>query len=239
MALQDLICLPFAGGGTAFYYPWTVHPDPCFRVHPVCLPGREGKIRETPFTRMNPLLDWLDAQLSHTMQQPHILFGHSMGGVVSYALCLRRMKCNLPLPKALVVSACMPPPMQRQIKMHSLEKTALLEQLRGYDPVNMAFDAYPELWDLMEPVLRADFSVIETYEPEQIEPLPIPIIALSGRDDPLISPASMGKWANCGSAFQHHQFAGGHFFLRQAPREILDCVKRSVQEMTDLLPLQQ
>lgn len=234
-----MICLPFAGGGTAFYHPWTVHHNPYFRIHPVCLPGRESRIKETPFTRMNPLLDWLDAQLSDTMQRPHILFGHSMGGVVSYALCLRRRQRNLPLPKALVVSACMPPPMQRQIQMHSLDKPALLEQLRGYDPVNMAFDTYPELWELMEPVLRADFAVIETYHPGQAEALPIPIIALSGRDDPLIPPVSMRQWANYGSGFQHHQFAGGHFFLRHAPNETLNCVKRSVQEMTGMLPSQQ
>ncbi|SNR80232.1 thioesterase II family protein [Puniceibacterium sediminis] len=230
--MRDLICLPFAGGGTAFFHPWTVQPPRGIKIHPICLPGREARIREVPFTRMAPLLDWLDAQLAPTLHRPHILFGHSMGGAICYALCLRRMERDLPLPQALVVSACLPPPIQRPVMMHKLDKPALLDRLRSYDPANLAFDTYPELWDLMEPVLRADFSVVETFDPSETPPLPIPVISLSGRDDPLVPATEMARWSDRGRGFQHHFFDGGHFFLRDAPAEVLHSVARSVLELT-------
>lgn len=230
--MRHLICLPHAGGGTAMFHPWKAKPLRGLGVHPVCLPGREARIREKPFTRMAPLLDWLEAQLGSVLQEPHILLGHSMGGVVGYALCLRRMRRNLPLPQALVVSACLPPPVQRPVLMHRLEKSALLDRLRGYDPANLAFDTYPELWDLMEPALRADFSVVETFDPPPSPPLPIPVIALSGRDDPLIRASDMNRWSDRAESFEHHSFDGGHFYLRNAPDQVLEQVIGSLSDRT-------
>ncbi|KMK66292.1 thioesterase II family protein [Puniceibacterium sp. IMCC21224] len=230
--MRDLICLPFAGGGTAFFHPWTNLPSPGLRIRPVCPPGREGRIKEAPFTRMGPLLDWLDEQLVPVLLRPHVLFGHSMGGMISYAWCLRRLQQNLPLPHVLVVSACIPPPVQRSVLMHTLDKPTLLARLRGYDPANLAFDIYPELWDLMEPVLRADFAVVETFEPAETPRLPIPVIALSGRDDPLIPAAAMAQWASRGSGFRHHFFDGGHFFPRNAPAKVLNTIASSILDLT-------
>ncbi|WP_372833604.1 thioesterase II family protein [Puniceibacterium confluentis] len=230
--MRDLICLPYAGGGTSIFHPWTQQAGPGLRVCPVCLPGREGRIGETPFARMSPLLDWLETHLEASWQRPHILFGHSMGGIVAYALCLRRMRFGRTLPQALVVSACRPPPVRRDVQMHRLGGTELRARLRAYDPANLAYDTYPELWDLMEPVLRADLAVIETFDPGQVARLPIPVIALSGLQDPLVASDDMAGWSDAGCAFDHHRFDGGHFFLRDAPAAVLHRMTQSLCELT-------
>lgn len=236
--MRDLICLPHAGGGSAAFHPWTVRPPQELRIRPVCLPGREARILEAPFTRMESVLDWLEMQLGPVLQNPHILLGHSMGGVIGYALCLRRMQRNQPLPQALVVSACLPPPVQRPVLMHRLEKSDLLNRLRGYDPANLAFDTYPELWDLMEPVLRADFAVVETFDPPPQPPLSIPVIALSGRGDPLIRASDMERWSDRTRNFEHHSFDGGHFFLRNAADDVLAQLIRCISDLKGTTPSQ-
>jgi medium-chain acyl-[acyl-carrier-protein] hydrolase len=226
-----MICLPFAGGGTAFFQPWTKHANPSLRLRPICLPGREERIMEPAFTQMAPLLDWLDVVLEPFLDRPHVLFGHSMGGIVGYALCQRRMQRGQPLPQALIASACLPPPLRRRVMMHQLDKPALLDHLLRYDPANQALGLYPELWDMAEPVLRADFTVVETYDPGALPALPIPVIALSGRTDPLIAADDMTRWSAQAAGFRHHILDGGHFFPRDAPVQVLECINSSLRDL--------
>lgn len=231
LTAQDMICLPFAGGGSAFFQPWKNADCESFRIRSVCLPGREGRIRDPLLTNMSAVLDWLERHLGASLDRPYVLFGHSMGGSVAYALCHRRMQRGQSLPQALVVSACLPPPIRRPVIMHQLSKADLLEALLAYDKTNASLRKYPELWDLFEPVLRADFAVIETYVPDDPLSLPIPVIALSGSDDPLIHAPDMTHWSTRGSAFAHHTFAGGHFFPRERPTEVLETIARTLPEL--------
>ncbi|MEP5728226.1 MAG: alpha/beta fold hydrolase [Sulfitobacter sp.] len=229
----QMICLPHAGGGSALYQSAVQRGIPGLQIKPICLPGREARIREKPLTSMTSVLDWLDAQLEQTVHQPHILFGHSMGGIVGHALCLRRLERGLPLPQALIVSACLPPPVTRRKVLHKLDKASLLRALMSYDAANGALGKYPELWDLLEPPLRADFTVIETYHPTDLPRLPIPVIALSGRSDPMVAPEDMKNWAKRGSNFKHHVFDGGHFYLRDAVMDVMSTAAKSVVDLVD------
>lgn len=228
LATQDMICLPFAGGGSTFFQPWKNADCDSFRIRPVCLPGREGRIRDPLLTSMAAVLDWLEQHLGASLDRPHVLCGHSMGGSVAYALCHRRMQRGLSLPQALVVSACLPPPIRRPVLMHQLNKADLLRALLEYDQTNASLQKYPELWDLLEPVLRADFTVVETYLPAEPLRLPIPVIALSGYDDPLIHAPDMAHWSTRGHSFSHHKFAGGHFFPRDHPAEVLETIAQAL-----------
>ena len=219
---MDVICLAHAGGGAGLFQGW--QPPAGMRLHPVCLPGREVRIREPLFQKLEPLLDWLEAEVADVLGRPHIIFGHSMGAAVAHAFCQRRLSVGKRLPSALVVSACLPPALRIRRHLHLLDDAALLTKLIGFDLENMALSENPELWEMMAPIIRADFAVIDDAGIGPHQRLPIPIVALCGRSDPMVTPTQMAQWAAICKDFTQHSFDGGHFYLRNASAAILQSI---------------
>src|SRR5437870_3798527 len=83
-ARMRLFCFPYAGGGAPVYRAWPNDLPHEVEVCPLQLPGRENRLGETPFTRMEPLIDALTQALTPYLDMPFALFGHSMGAAVAY-----------------------------------------------------------------------------------------------------------------------------------------------------------
>ncbi|MFI6281733.1 thioesterase II family protein [Streptomyces sp. NPDC050988] len=112
-----LLCFPFAGGGASAYARWQRELDArgaSVDVLPVRLPGREGRPGEPRFTELAALVEELDAELDEVLASPHLLYGHSMGALIAYALIRRRQQRGAPLPRAALLAAYraphLPPP---------------------------------------------------------------------------------------------------------------------------------
>lgn len=228
-APTDLICLPYAGAGANAFRAWTA-AEVGLRIHAVCPPGRETRFGEPLVAAMDPMLDWLEAEYAHILQGTYALFGHSMGGGIAYALARRRFLTARPLPISLVISATLPSWLPPTDPLHRMEESRLRERLRVYDPAHFPFDQHPELWDTFLPVLRADFRVLETDTPAQATRLPVPLIALSGRDDPIATPAAMRDWEQATeSVFEQIIIPGGHFFVRDQPLAALSVISQRLR----------
>lgn len=81
-----LFCLPFAGGGASAYNQWAKKMQGKVTVCPVQLPGREEQIMEKPYIDMSVMLDDLEEAVRKVVYGPYALWGHSMGGKISYEL---------------------------------------------------------------------------------------------------------------------------------------------------------
>jgi hypothetical protein len=89
---------------------------------------------------------------------------------------------------------------------------AELRRLGGTPPEVLA---HPELMQLVLPLLRADFAVVETYAHREAPPLDCPVTAFGGVDDEDASEAPMDAWrAQTRGAFALHMLPGGHFYLK-------------------------
>ncbi|WP_043750499.1 thioesterase II family protein [Imhoffiella purpurea] len=232
----DLICLPYAGGGANVFRPWEKEASRMgVRMHAVCPPGRETRFNETPFREMDPMLDWLEATLPDALRRPYALFGHSLGGCVAYALARRRFLEGRSLPVCLFVSATLPAWRERPHPLHRLDEAGMREQLRTYDPHRFPFDQHPELWETFLPVLRADFRLVETYSPpEEGRTLPVPLVVLSGCQDPIASPSAMSEWRQATDAsFDQILIDDGHFFIRDKPLAVLNAVEKGMRKVLD------
>lgn len=223
-----LICLPFAGGGPALYRPWRPLAPDWLHIENICLPGREHLFGQQPFRRIDDMVAWLRNELAETLRSPYALFGHSMGGAVAYALTLRQQALGLPLPEHLFVSACAPPPLSKPEPFYAMSETQLFEALRRYDPEKFVFDTHPELWDLFQPLLRADFEVIEAYTPAIADRVVhVPLTAFSASEDRISPSEEIAKWdVRTSKQFSHDILDGGHFFLREAPLPLFEKVIR-------------
>jgi surfactin synthase thioesterase subunit len=83
----------------------------------------------------------------------------------------------------------------------------------------------PEVLRMFLPTLRADFTLLDRYRYRDGQPLPVPLTAIAGSDDPVEDPADVRAWADhTSAAFRLVNVTGGHFFHREAREEVAECV---------------
>jgi medium-chain acyl-[acyl-carrier-protein] hydrolase len=210
-----LLCLPYAGGAAVFFESWAAHVPPDIELTAVELPGRGRRFSEPPYREFAPLLDALRAEVA--VGSGTILFGHSLGALLAFELARR---CE---PRALVVSGCGAPHRPREQRSRSgLADAPLVEEIAslGGTPRELLDNA--ELMELLLPVLRADFSVSESYRYRPGPPLGCRIVALGGDADDDVSEQDIAAWSELTTdRFRMRVFAGDHFFIRQHEREVV------------------
>jgi medium-chain acyl-[acyl-carrier-protein] hydrolase len=84
------------------------------------------------------------------------------------------------------------------------------------------------------PILRADFTLCETYRYTPEPPLDCPISAFGGLQDKEVPLASLEAWKEqTRGPFKKRLFAGNHFFLLKHERLLLTVLR---QELLNALP---
>jgi surfactin synthase thioesterase subunit len=224
---RRLFCFPHVGSGAAQFYAWA-DLLPTVEVCPVRLPGRETRMGEAALTRLSDLVDAIREAILPWLDRPFALFGHSMGALLSFELTRALAAAGDPLPDQLIVSARRAPHLpERETDMHSLEEPRFIAELgRRYGPRATLLLDDPELRAVFLPVLRADFQAVETYTYVAGEPLPVPITALGGLDDPRATEDELRGWRTLTqSTFALHRFAGDHFYHQAARRDVVATIK--------------
>ena len=229
-ASMRLFCFPFAGGNGSIFMPWANRLPIDVELNAVQLPGRGARIGEIPLDNIPQMARACADALAPCLDRPFVFFGHSMGAMLAYELTRELRRRNLPLPQQLMVSACRAPhcaPGREAI--HHLPKAQFLSALADLKGTPEAALANPELMDLLEPVLRADFTAAETWHYKPEAQLPISIAAFGGDQDHWVTAAAMAAWRDHTSAgFWHQNFAGDHFYILQQTAAL-------VQQITQLL----
>ena len=78
--------------------------------------------------------------------------------------------------------------------MHRSRSRLHRRSARALRPAGDAVLDNPELRAVFLPVIRADFEAVETYSYLAGEPLPVPITALGGLDDPRATEDELREW---------------------------------------------
>jgi medium-chain acyl-[acyl-carrier-protein] hydrolase len=208
-----LYCLAHAGGDARMFTPWDVRLPDCIHVQPVQLPGRGQRAQENPVTTVDAAVEQVLTVIDP--DRPYALFGHSLGAVLAFeaAACLYAM--GAPPAKALIVSAHRAPHLPlREAIIRNLPDTEFITRLRELNGTpNIVLDS-PGFLRMLLPALRADFTIAETYRYRKRAPLPGPIVALGGTDDPDVTADELDQWKRHTTAeFRRVLFPGGHFYL--------------------------
>lgn len=221
-----VFCCAHAGGGAARYRGWADHLSDKMEVCGIQLPGREERVDDCPYGRLNPLLIALADQLRPWLDVPFALFGHELGALVGFELVRRLRHLGLPTPVRLIVAGCPAPHLPRTAQpIHKLPDNEFLDRLAGgLAAVPDAVRRRPDLLARILPALRADFTILDTYQFHQEDRLPCPITVLGGTADPTMPADALPAWAEHTSTFSQQMIPGDQFFLFTGEVEVLSCL---------------
>lgn len=229
-----LFCFAHAGGGSALFRAWAASLPSNVDVCPVVLPGRESRIREMPYNRMEQLVGPLFEALRRHADRPYALFGHSLGAAVAWEIARRFSAAGCPEPAVLFVSGRRAPQLPTSRRRFSdLPDDAFLAELAKLNGTPPEVLDQRGLVELFLPGLRADFELNECYRPLAGPRLSCPVSALLGDADPEVDPAEMDAWREATSgAFTIRVFDGDHFYLKGPRPEVLDAVREDIGAFT-------
>ncbi|AWZ04427.1 MULTISPECIES: alpha/beta fold hydrolase [unclassified Streptomyces] len=218
-----LFCFHHAGAGAMTFAGWKRAVGPGVSVLPVRLPGRESRLREPRVTDGDQLIQELTEDLGEILDgpEPYAFYGHSLGAMVAYRFAEHLVRTGRRPPLMLLVGASPAPQLPsavldgaRALRPDAPDKE-LLKALGDEDSLPRELLARPGWLSLTLDTLRADLRLARSLRSAPVVPLPCPVRAFAGSEDPLVSPAEVGAWAQCTTAgFRMRILPGAHFFVR-------------------------
>jgi len=157
-----------------------------------------------------------------------------MGALVSFELArLLRKQYGLE-PLHLFVSGQQAPQIPNlDPPIHVLSEPVFKEELHRLNGTSKAVLENAELMQLLLPILRADFAVLETYVYTTESPFNFPITAFGGLHDREVSYNELQAWQEqTNAAFLLQMFPGNHFFLHSAQSLLLQFLSQELRRMT-------
>lgn len=221
VAKARLFCFPYAGGSAQVFKPWSDSLPDSLQLCAIQLPGRSSRFSEPSFTAIEPLVESLSREIRPFLDLPFVFYGHSLGAAVSFELSRTLAREGI-VPQFLFVSGRNAPHQpRRRPPIHHLPDGEFKSELLEMNGTPQEILENQELMELMLPMLRADFTISETYKFQQGPTLQCPLASFGGEKDPDVDEEGVRGWGeHTGAAFHWHMLPGDHFFLHQS-RDIL------------------
>lgn len=225
---QRLFCFPYAGGSANIFRAWAQRLPPSVEVIGVQAPGKGSRMLDPPYKNVHALVDGLlDALTPMLHEKPFSLFGHSNGALIAFELSCMLQRHGLPLPRRLFLSAS-PAPWVRVFdkpysQMNDAEFKSMLKDFNG-TPSEILDDV--DLFQLLLPGLRADFSMSEGYLYTHGRKLAVPVDVYHGAQDD-IEPAQIHAWSeHIASLPRFEQIPGDHFYIHSHIDQLTESIAR-------------
>lgn len=231
-----LFCFPYAGGGVSAFADWANRLGAGIDVCPARLPGRESRASESPIDRIDSMTEALLEALRPLLDIPFAFFGHSMGAMIGFELARALRRGGEPMPSALFCAAARAPQFRtNHVPGPEPSEEEFLAELRRLEGVPDEILENDELLRFLLPALRADSTLGRVYVYQDEPPLNCPIRAYVGSDDPRLSADVVEPWKEQTSAsFAMRTLPGGHFFIRTAGGEFLECLAHDIRTVTGM-----
>ncbi|HUQ55216.1 thioesterase II family protein [Lentzea sp.] len=227
----QVFCFPYAGGSARAYVSLRQALREVADLHLIELPGRGGRIRDRPTDRLAPLLDDLVPALLPHLDQPIVLFGHSLGAVLAFEIARLLRRRHGTVPARLIVSGHRAPHLPlREAEIHHLSDDAFVARLRELNGTPEEVLRNEDLMRMLLPALRADFTVSERYRFSPDDPLDCPISVYGGTKDPDIPVTDLHAWSwHTTRRCRVDLFTGDHFFLHTQEAALIKALCRDLR----------
>ena len=228
----NLYCLPFAGGNKYSYREFVEKAPSILNVITLEYPGRGAKIKEPLLSDINALADNLYNQISNEIGNNNYgLYGHSMGGLMSYLLTLKILENNKQAPSHLFItgtSGPSAPSRQEEKKRYLLDKKEFIEEIKELDGMPEEILQNEELLYYFEPILRSDFKLSENYLYQDHAPLNIPITVITGTDEDMELEDVQLWQKETTFKVDFKKMPGKHFFIFKHTQIVVDIISKKL-----------
>lgn len=234
--LLRLFCFPYGGSGGSIFRQWQENMPEGVEICPVQLPGRENRIDEPLFTELSHLIEVVVENLRSYFDVPFALFGHSMGGVIAFELARYLSHNQVGNPVHIFVSAAAPlhiikEHIRKGPLAHQLPEEEFAGLIRSVGILPEIVQQSDELMEIIQPILRADLTLIETLPSsgDEDSPLPIPLTAFGGTEDDFVTPEMVDEWSRYTSnTFTRTMIPGDHYFINSEQLTLLQSIRQTL-----------
>lgn len=223
-AVRRLICFPCAGGGASMYRRWA-QLLPEMEVWAANYPGRES-LHSLPFaTSIDDICTLLMEQDTVWQEKQLVLYGHSFGALLAFAMALR-LQARGVVADAVLVSARRAPHVPARETYGDLSDNQFLVQLDRMGGVPAAIRNDPDMMAFYTPIIRADLQLNDQALFVPTDVIDSPLYLFSARFDRVATHDELEAWRHCTRGrFSHRVFEGGHFFIQDDADGFTACVR--------------
>lgn len=224
MHRPQLFLLHFAGG-SCYSYNFLEPFLKDFEFVVLELPGRGKRIKETLIYDFENAAYDIFFQIRQKVVSPYFLiYGHSLGASLALRVTNMLEQSSI-VPSYLIVSGSAGPGVELGIKdLDSLDQNDFFLVLQKMGGMPESFLKSKALLDFFEPILRADFGLVNNTIEEHISTT-VPLFAMMGADEEHVS--QIENWSRfTTSNFCYELLPGNHFFILQHPQKVANILKR-------------
>lgn len=224
---MKVIAFPFAGGNCYSFEFLRPHLDKRgIELSVLEYPGRGRRIKERLSHSIAEIatdaFERLEKAISNTGE--YLIYGHSMGALIGYLVSKKLEKSPLSKPEKLIVSGREAPCCKQAPEIRSnLESDAFWQEVADLGGVPEEVLKADELKEFYEPILRSDFSAVESFDNSDTEKLNIPIDVFYGCDEGLEYHPEVDSWNEAtAKQVRIYEKSGDHFFIYEHATAIAD-----------------
>ena len=242
MNKANLICFPHAGGSKFSYNRFIGVASGGLNIIPVELPGRGARIHEKLIENAYHMVDDVFEQIEPkiALDVPYAIYGHSMGALIGYLITRRIARESMPMPIHLFFSGAKPPfTLEEEPPVHLFKREELIDQLRRLGGIPDRILNNENLIRFLEPIVRADFRVIRTYQHHPEQPFNVPITVIIGTHENISRQQALLWQKETVKKTEVKFFEGDHFFIFDHAKEIMKLVDQRINQTlaTNFTPL--
>ncbi|ELR71345.1 thioesterase [Fulvivirga imtechensis AK7] len=230
-----MFCLPFAGGNKYSFGEYERFAPEFVEVIPVELPGRGSRADEALLTNIYDLAEDVFFSIKNKLDKPYILYGHSMGGLLAYLTAKLIIKNFSSEPLHMFITGCTAPSTRDKSYLHLLSKEDFIKKLKELGGCPEEILNNGDILDFFEPIIKADFQAVESFEYQQTTPFDIPLTLMFGMSEK-VTQSEMREWQKeTTRSIDIIQMPGDHFFINQFGFQIIKVIARKISNQLQKL----
>lgn len=228
--LPQLLLLHYAGGNIYSFNFLKRYLEPYFEVVCIELPGRGRRMNETLLKEKEKAVDdQFNEIIKHRKKGVNFaVYGHSMGAILGLEVT-RKLEENNDSPICLIATGNAGPGTYRKELRYNLDTPIFKEKLKELGGIPNEVYENKELFGFFEPILRADFEIVERDIDEEILSINCPIYCAMGSEEKYV--AKISNWQNfTNKHFEYEIFEGNHFFINNHPERVAQFIQKAYND---------
>lgn len=157
----------------------------------------------------------------------YAIFGHSMGSLLAFELYYKIIKNGGKVPKHMFFSGYQAPHYTiKRTPIYDLPDSEFMSEIIKFGGTPIEVIQNEELCKLVTPILKNDFSILESYKyVQKSTPIKCNITILNGNNDRITSEELYGWKVHYAENTRILTFEGNHFFINNNMDEIIKLIE--------------